>query len=175
MRKLLHDELSQQRSSLEALKNAPRQPVTVLLDNIRSLYNVGSIFRTCDAACVEKLILTGYTPHPPRKEISKTALGAEESVPWEYCKDAVDVVKKLKEQGITICAVEQTDSGRSYDSLTKKDFPICLIVGNEITGVSAELIALCDTAIEIPMHGVKHSLNVAVACGVVVFAAVGVC
>lgn len=171
MRKLRHSDLVE-RTARGAVTRANRHPIIVLLDNIRSLYNVGSIFRTCDAANVEKLILTGYTPHPPRKEISKTALGAEESVPWEYFKSPVEAVATLKNAGVTICAVEQTDESVPYASLTDQHFPICLIVGNEISGVSDELIALADMAIEIPMHGVKHSLNVAVAAGIAIYAAV---
>lgn len=172
MRKLTHDDLVQQRAAADQQPGAPRNRVIVLLDNVRSLYNVGSIFRTCDAARVEKLILTGYTPHPPRKEITKTALGAEDSVPWEYVRDPVEAVRSLKAKGVKICAVEQTDAGRSYTDLAHTDFPICLILGNEIGGVDPALVALADMAIEIPMSGIKHSLNVSVACGVVVFEAV---
>jgi tRNA G18 (ribose-2'-O)-methylase SpoU len=171
-RKLVHAEIAAQRLTNEEAKIIARHPVTVILDNIRSLYNVGSVFRTCDAARVEKLILTGYTPYPPRKEIAKTALGAIESVPWEYCKNAVDAVKALKEKGMTIAVLEQTDNSIPYYTLEKKNFPLCLIVGNEISGVSPELVALADIALEIPMYGVKHSLNVAVACGIAVFEAV---
>ncbi|HET7152210.1 MAG TPA: RNA methyltransferase [Candidatus Kapabacteria bacterium] len=171
-RKLHHAEIAAQRLTNEEAKTIARHPITVVLDNIRSLYNVGSVFRTCDAARVEKLILTGFTPHPPRKEIEKTALGAIESVPWEYHKNAVDAVKELKQRGITIAVLEQTDKSIPYYSLEKKNFPLCLIVGNEISGVDSELVALADVALEIPMYGVKHSLNVAVACGIAVFEAV---
>lgn len=167
MRKLLHDEI--QRHTLETLHHAKKLPVYVLLDSIRSTYNVGSIFRTSDGAMIEKLILCGYTPHPPKKEILKTSLGATESVSWEYIKDPVEAVKKLKADGVKICALELTEGSTPYYRVSDSDFPICLIVGNEITGVKQELLDLCDCALEIPQYGIKQSLNVAVAYGVAIF------
>jgi tRNA G18 (ribose-2'-O)-methylase SpoU len=177
MKKLTHDEITSKRSTLETLHNVKKIPVYVLLNSIRSTYNVGSIFRTSDGAMIDKLYLCGYTPFPPtlqnplsgKKEILKTALGSTESVKWEYVKDPVEVLLKLKNNGIKICALEMTDKSISYSEVKKEDFPLCLVVGNEISGVSQELIDLCDFSIEIPQHGIKHSLNVAVAYGIAIF------
>ncbi len=176
MKKLSHDEIALNRSTLDTLHNVKKLPVTVLLNSIRSNYNVGSIFRTSDGAMIEKLYLCGYTPHPPdknstsgRKEILKTALGSTESVKWEYAKDPKEVILKLKELGIKICALELTNKSKNYYDVSPKDFPLCLIVGNEITGVSQDLIDLCDFSIEIPQYGIKQSLNVAVAYGIAIF------
>jgi len=140
-----------------------------LLDSIRSNYNVGSIFRTSDGVMIEKLFLCGFTPHPPKKEILKTALGSTESVQWEYVKNASEVIKDLKTKGIKICALELTSKSISYYKVENSDLPICLLVGNEITGVSQNLLNLCDFSIEIPQYGIKQSLNVAVAYGVAIF------
>ncbi len=169
MRKLTHDEISQNRSTIETLYKVEKLPVQVVLDNIRSAYNVGSIFRTSDGAMVEKLNLCGYTPFPPQKEVLKTALGSQESVKWEHFDDPKEIVLKLKEEGYKICALEQTDSSFPHYNLNEENFPLCLIVGNEITGVSQELIDLADFSIEIPQYGIKQSLNVAVAYGIAVF------
>lgn len=180
MKKLTHDEISLKRQTLEDLPKINKLPVFVLLNSIRSNYNVGSIFRTSDGVMIKKLYLCGYTPHPPktseskksssgRKEILKTALGSTESVDWEYIKDPVEVIQKLKGQGIKICALELTSKSKKYFDVAKNDFPLCLIVGNEITGVAQELIDLCDFSIEIPQYGIKQSLNVAVAYGIAVF------
>jgi 23S rRNA (guanosine2251-2'-O)-methyltransferase len=127
------------------------------------------MFRTSDGALVGKLLLTGYTPHPPRKEIDKTALGATNTVPWEYYRDPLDAIAQLKSQGITICVLEQTTDARRYHSVTRAEFPLCLVVGNEITGVSPAVIAAADMAIDIPMYGAKQSLNAAVAYGIALF------
>ncbi len=169
MKKLLHAEILGERISTEESKEIERFPVSVMLDNIRSLYNVGSIFRTCDSARVAKLIMCGFTPHPPRKEIEKTALGAVDTVPWQYEQDILKAIKEQKALGIKVIAVELTDKKRDYTSLTADDFPICLVLGNELSGISDEVLAECDDAIEIPMHGVKHSLNVGVAAGITIF------
>jgi tRNA G18 (ribose-2'-O)-methylase SpoU len=169
MKKLTHDEISANRSSLENIALIDKLPVYVILNSIRSSYNVGSIFRTSDGAMIKKLFLCGYTPHPPKKEILKTALGATESVEWEYVKDAITLVKKLKNDGVKICALEQTDKSISYSEIDAGTFPVALIVGNEISGVSQELIDLCDFSIEIPQYGIKQSLNVAVAYGISIF------
>jgi tRNA G18 (ribose-2'-O)-methylase SpoU len=172
IRKLRHEEIV--RPSLAELPATPRFPVTLIMDNVRSLYNVGSIFRSCDGAFIEKIYLCGFTPYPPRKEISKTALGATESVPWQYVWDIKEVLHYLREQKMTIAALEHTDQSISCFDLTAELFPMAIIVGNEITGLSAEAIALCDMAIEIPMHGIKQSLNVAVAAGIILFECVRV-
>ncbi len=169
MRKLTHNEISQKRLPPADLALAARFPITVLLDNIRSLYNVGSIFRTADGARVERLILCGYTPHPPRKEIDKTALGAAATVPWEYRRDPLEAIADLRRKGFRICALEHTDASVPYDSAAKDWFPLCLVVGNELTGVSPAIIAAADLAIEIPMFGTKQSLNAAVAFGIAAF------
>ncbi|MEO8399046.1 MAG: RNA methyltransferase [Ignavibacteriaceae bacterium] len=176
MKKLTHEEISKNRSTLETLNKVKKLPVYVILNSIRSTYNVGSIFRTSDGAMIKKLYLCGYTPHPEKdslksgkKEILKTALGATESVDWEFVKDPKQVVLKLKKDGVKICALELTNKSRFYYEVSKPDFPLCLIIGNEITGVSQELIDLCDFSIEIPQHGIKQSLNVAVAYGIAIF------
>ncbi len=168
-KKLTHDEITENRSTLETLDKVKKAPVYVILDNIRSSYNVGSIFRTSDGAQISKLYLSGYTPTPENKEVLKTALGSTESVPWQHTKDPVNLVRELKNKGIKICALELTDSSIPHYSLTSGDMPLCLIAGNEITGVSQELIDECDFTIEIPQYGIKQSLNVAVAYGIAVF------
>jgi tRNA G18 (ribose-2'-O)-methylase SpoU len=169
MRKLTHDEIAKRRFSSKELASMERSPIYVLLDSVRSLYNVGSIFRTSDGARIAKLILCGFTPYPPRKEIEKTALGATESVPWEYVSDPISAVQSLRDRGIRICVLEHTDKSLPYHTLTKADYPLCLIVGNEVTGVSQQLIDAADFGIEIPMFGTKQSLNVSVAYGIAVF------
>jgi len=169
MKKLSHEEISLNRATLEKLDNVKKMPVYVLLNSIRSSYNVGSIFRTSDGVMIEKLFLCGYTPTPEKKEVIKTALGSQNSVNWEYVKDAREVINRLKNQGVKICALELTDKSVSYYNVSKSDFPLCLIVGNEISGVSQELIDMCDFSIEIPQFGIKQSLNVAVAYGIAVF------
>ena len=169
MRKLTHAEISIKRLPVEQVENATRAPLIVLVDNVRSLYNVGSIFRTSDGAMIEKLILAGFTPQPPRKEIEKTALGSTKSVPWEYTKHPIETIQRLKERSYKICCLELTDKSINYNDIKISDFPICLVIGNEINGVSKEIIELCDLAIEIPMYGIKQSLNVAVAYGIAVF------
>lgn len=169
MKKLSHFEIQSRRLSLENLWQAKKFPVVVLLDNIRSMYNVGSIFRTSDAIMIQKLYLTGYTPTPEKKEVKKTALGSTESVEWEYYENPIELIKKLKSEGFKIVALEITDSSIPYTKVKKEDFPLCLIIGNEITGVQASLLDLCDFAIEIPMYGIKHSLNVAVAYGITIY------
>lgn len=165
MRKLSHQEiLTRQKSKL----GEPFLPLSVVLNNIRSLYNVGSIFRTADGAGVEKLWLCGITGYPPRADISKTALGAETRIPWEYHANAAEVIKQLKQKKYEIVFLEQTAGAIDYNDFKPKG-PVCLVMGNEITGVSDELLALCDTAIEIEMNGLKNSLNVAVAFGIAAY------
>lgn len=139
--------------------------IVLLAHSVRSLWNVGSLFRTADSFAIEKIFLTGYTASPPRREISKTALGAEETVPWEKAEDPTQVIAKLKKQGFTIVALEQA---RGAKDLKKYEPPlkVCLIVGHEVLGVPKELLKLCDAVVHIPMHGSKESLNVAVAAGI---------
>ncbi len=169
MKKLTHAEISQKRIPLEHISRASRVPLIGVVDNVRSLYNVGSLFRTSDGAMIEKLVLTGFTPHPPRKEIEKTALGSTSSIPWEFRKNASEFLLELKNKGYTICCLELTDSSIPYYDIAKSEFPLCLVVGNEIAGVSKEILDLSDVAIEIPMFGTKQSLNVAVAYGIALF------
>jgi tRNA G18 (ribose-2'-O)-methylase SpoU len=166
MKKIIQPDKFISSGETEPARN-PR-PVSVLLDNIRSLYNVGSIFRTSDAAGIEKIYLCGITGSPPRAEIHKAALGAETVVPWEHEEDALRVIKNLKASGYRIVVLEHTDSGNDY-STAEYQFPLCLVIGHEITGVSDAIVAEADAAIEIPMAGMKQSLNVAVAYGIAVF------
>jgi len=168
-RKLTHDEIASRRLTKTQIHDGDRLPIYGMLDNIRSLYNVGSMFRTSDGALISKLYLTGYTPTPPRKEIDKTALGSTETVPWEYFRTPLEAVAAMKALGVRVCALEHTSGSLPYYDLTKRDFPICLVVGNEIRGVSREVIHAADCAIEIPMFGTKQSLNAAVAYGIALF------
>ena len=169
MRKLTHEEISLKRTALEDIPSRHRLPLYAIVDNVRSLYNVGSIFRSSDGALIERLFLVVFTPHPPRKEIDKTALGATKTVPWEFHKDPMEVITWLKKEKIKICALELAAESKPYFQLKKEDFPLCLVVGNEITGVSKEIMQEANMSIEIPMFGNKQSLNVAVAFGIVVY------
>jgi len=169
VRKLTHDEISRQRVAAGALQNARRNPIFGVLDNIRSLYNVGSIFRSSDGGLIRGLYLCGFTPHPPRKEIEKTALGATDTVPWRYFADPLEAVDNLRRQGVRVCVLELTSSGVPYYRVKQSDFPVALIVGNEINGVSSRVVAAADMALEIPMYGTKQSLNAAVAYGIALF------
>ena len=168
MTKLTYEQiLALRKSEAEALAGG-RHPVIGVLEDIRSLYNVGSCFRTADAMLLQELVLTGYTPAPPRAEISKTALGAERAVPWRKVDDPAVAIEDLRADGCRIWALELTDASTPLTELTADDLaaPIALVVGNEIGGVRAATLELCDRAVSIPMHGVKHSLNVAVAFGI---------
>ncbi len=152
----------------------PKKEIYLVLHNIRSLHNVGSVFRTADASGVKKIYLTGYTPAPTdrfgkvRPEIHKTALGAEKFVKWEHCKKISALFKKLKKQKIRLIAVEQNNKAINYKKF-KPYYPILLIFGNEVRGLSKNILAKCDKIIEIPMHGKKESLNVSVAAGIILF------
>lgn len=143
-------------------------PISVLLDNVRSSYNVGSFFRTCDGAGISKLYLTGYTPHPPRRDITKTALGAEASVPFEHAPDPMPVIDRLKAQGVAIVAVETGVQSVPFADFSYP-FPCCLVFGNEVEGIRDELLAQCDARVAIPMRGIKGSLNVVVSAGIVLY------
>ena len=169
MRKLNHSEITASRLRREDTASAPRIPIIGLLENIRSLYNVGSIFRTSDGAFIEGLWLAGFTPHPPRPEIAKTALGATETVPWRHFTNPLDAVQEARGRGMKICLLEHTTESRLYTSILPSEFPLCLVVGNELTGIAPEVVASADCAIEIPMHGTKQSLNAAVAYGIALF------
>ena len=169
LRKLSHEELLARSVPPGEAHTRERTPVSGMLDNIRSLYNVGSMFRTSDGAFIRTLYLCGYTPAPPRSEISKTSLGATESVPWSHHRDPLQAVAEARGQGMTICVLEHTTNSVPVFTLTKDVFPVCLVVGNDLTGVSREVIDKADIAVEIPMYGVKQSLNAAVAYGVALF------
>ncbi|MCL5020888.1 MAG: TrmH family RNA methyltransferase [Bacteroidetes bacterium] len=169
MHKLTHSELSAKRLSVGEAISAERSPIYGLLENVRSLYNVGSIFRTSDAILLSRLYLTGFTPYPPRPEISKTALGAVESVPWSYHRKPIDAIEEIKSKGIKFILLEQTRDGIPIWELPKDIFPVCVAVGNEIGGITKDVVDAADIAVEIPMKGVKHSLNVAVAYGIAVY------
>ena len=165
MQKLSHEEIVNRQV---AMVEKPRLPVVVVLNNIRSLHNVGTIFRTADGAGVQKIWLCGITGYPPQGGITKTALGAENHVPWEYGEDILAVVRKLKAEGYQLVLLEQMKGSVSHD-LFKPKFPVCLVVGNEIQGVNESLGSVAYASIEIEMHGIKNSLNVAVAFGVSVY------
>ncbi len=143
-------------------------PVTILLDNVRSMYNVGSFFRTGDAARIEKLCLCGITSYPPKHAISKTALGAEETVRWQHSWEPAPMVREMRERGYEIAAVETTVHAVDLFDWTPR-FPVCVVFGHEVDGIRPEVSELCDTHVRIPMLGVKHSLNVATAGGVVIY------
>ena len=143
-------------------------PVAVLLDNVRSLYNVGAFFRTADAAGVEKLYLCGITGRPPKRAISKTALGAEDTVRWEHHWEPLPLIGELRQRGYELAAVETTVHAVDLFEWTPR-FPVCIVFGHEVEGIRSEISELCDTHIRIPMLGAKHSLNVATAGGVVIY------
>lgn len=172
MRKLTYQEIFASRPTLAELSKSEQFPLYTLCENIRSLYNVGSIFRTSDAVRLKKLYLTGYTGYPPRKEIDKTALGAVDSVNWEHLENPINAVKKLKAKNIPLIALEHTSDSIPYNEFDFT-FPFCLMLGNEVDGLSEELISEADAAVEIPMFGLKQSLNVSVAYGIVIFHALG--
>ncbi|WP_295337963.1 RNA methyltransferase [Flavobacterium sp.] len=168
MRKLENKEL--ERKSVTDFKQAEKTPIIILLDDIRSLHNIGSVFRTADAFLIEKIYLCGITATPPHKEIHKTALGATETVAWEYHKNVTDVITQLKEDGVQVFAVEQVENAVFLQNFKiQKDTKYALVFGNEVYGVSQEAIALCDGSIEIPQLGTKHSLNISVSTGIVVW------
>jgi len=165
MRKFTHHEIVQRQSQKMRER---RLPFCVLLNNIRSLHNVGAIFRTADGVGIEKIWLCGITGYPPRSEITKTALGAEKRIPWEYKKEATTVLAQLKKANYQIIFLEQMEESIPYQKFRPK-VPCCLVMGNEITGVEEKLLPFGDAAIEIEMVGIKNSLNVAVAFGIVAY------
>lgn len=159
-----------ERVSEEAFKQQKKFPVTVILNDIRSLNNIGSFFRTADAFNVEKIYLCGITANPPHRDIQKTALGATETVVWEYRQSISDLVKELKNEGITICSIEQTEKTTFLQDVPNlKEDKFALIFGNEVNGVDQDVIDLSDYILEIPQFGTKHSLNVSVCAGVVLW------
>jgi tRNA G18 (ribose-2'-O)-methylase SpoU len=167
MRKLKITELH--RISPEEFRNANKIPLVVVLDNVRSLHNVGSVFRTSDAFRVQAVYLCGITAPPPQPEIHKTALGAENTVDWKYFKNTLDAVHELKRQHYTIAAIEQAENSLSPEAIPNGKPAYAIILGNEVHGVSQEVMNLCDCCIEIPQFGTKHSLNVSVAAGIIIW------
>ena len=168
MRKLKLQELN--RLDVEGYKASAKVSVVVILDNIRSAINVGSVFRSSDAFAIERIILVGFTATPPSREITKTAIGATSSVDWTHVDDITDTLLQLKRNWYTITSIEQTDSSVSLlDWDIKPDQKLAIVMGNEVDGVSDEALALSDVAIEIPQYGTKHSLNVSVCTGVVLW------
>ena len=168
MRKLENEEL--ERKSVSDFKQAIKTPIIIILDDVRSLHNIGSVFRTADAFLIEKIYLCGITAIPPNKEIHKTALGATETVTWEYQKEISEVIKNLKKDNFSIFAIEQVENAIFLQNFqVEKHIKYALVFGNEVYGVSQKAIELCDGSIEIPQLGTKHSLNISVSAGIVIW------
>lgn len=168
MRKLKNSELN--RLSIFDFKKTTKAPLIIVLDNIRSLNNIGSIFRTCDAFLIKKIYLCGITAVPPHKDIHKTALGSTESVDWQYVENTMDVINELKKDNIKIISIEQADHATMlHDFMPSKKTVYALIFGNEVKGVDQQIVNASDSVIEIPQFGTKHSLNISVSAGVVIW------
>ncbi|QQD11719.1 RNA methyltransferase [Sphingobacterium sp. UDSM-2020] len=166
MQKLSMDQL--QRADVETFKNQEKTAITLVLDNVRSMHNVGSAFRTADGFAIEKIFLCGITATPPHREIEKTALGATQTIPWEHVEETMEAIKTLKELGYTIIAIEQAENSVLLQNfIPAKDAKYALIFGNEVNGVDEEVMTLVDYCIEIPQFGTKHSFNVSVTIGIV--------
>jgi len=157
------------RKSVEDFKLADKKPLVVVMDNIRSMHNVGSVFRTADAFLISGICLCGFTPQPPHRDIHKTALGATDSVDWLYYEQTVDAVLALKKRGYKVLAIEQTEGSILLNAYIHDHSPTAFVFGNEVDGVSDEVIQVCDGVIEIPQWGMKHSLNISVAAAVVLW------
>lgn len=158
------------RISISEFRISDKTPLTIVLDNIRSLNNIGSVFRTADAFLIEKIILCGITATPPHPDIHKTALGAEDSVSWSYTNTTSEAIKKLKDEGYTICALEQVTGSIMLNELeVSRSRKYALILGNEVKGVAQDIVDISDICIEIPQYGTKHSLNVSIAAGIVIW------
>ena len=171
MRKLTMEELN--RKSVDEFKGSEKNSVIAVLENIRSAYNVGSVFRTADAFLIESIFITGYTAKPPHKEISKTALGAQDSVDWKYFGTTRAAIEHLKKDHYKVYVVEQVTESISLENISDLGADkIAFIFGNEVTGVDEEIVSSCDGCIEIPQFGIKHSLNISVAAGIVLWEAV---
>ncbi|GGK12295.1 RNA methyltransferase [Yeosuana aromativorans] len=168
MRKLKNSELD--RLSVDDFKSVAKTPLIIVLDNIRSLNNIGSVFRTSDAFLVEKIYLCGITATPPHKDIHKTALGSTETVAWEYAENTLDLVEKLKSNGVKICSIEQAENATMLnDFIPEQQTTYALVFGNEVKGVAQKVVSASDMVIEIPQFGTKHSLNISVSAGVVIW------
>ena len=167
-RKLKNSEL--ERLDISEFKVAQKTPITIVLDNIRSLNNIGSVFRTSDAFLIEKIYLCGITAQPPHNDIRKTALGSTETVDWEYHEHTLNVIKTLQSKGTKVCAIEQAENATMLHNFTPQpDTKYAFVFGNEVKGVSQDVVNTSDTVIEIPQYGTKHSLNISVSCGVVIW------
>lgn len=165
MRKLKNNELG--RKNVAEFKDAAKTPIIVILDNIRSANNVGSVFRSSDAFLIEKIYLCGITATPPNKDIQRTALGATDSVDWEYDEDTLSVIKKLQNEGVFVASIEQAEKAVMLNDFTPEtNKKIAIVMGNEVKGVQQEVVNASDTCIEIPQLGTKHSLNISVTCGI---------
>ena len=167
MKKLTMDELN--RISVEEYKQAEKTPIVVVLDNVRSMNNIGSVFRTADAFRIEKIYLCGITATPPHRDIHKTALGAENSVDWEYVEETLDCVKRLNDEGYAVYSVEQAEGSVMLQDFKADGRKTAVVFGNEIDGVDQAVVDACDGCIEIPQFGTKHSLNVSVTAGIVMW------
>ena len=168
MRKLKNSELD--RLSIDEFKQSEKTKLIVILDNIRSLNNIGSVFRTSDAFLIEKIYLCGITATPPHKDIHKTALGSTDTVAWEYAENAIDIINKLQTNNVKVLAIEQAENATMLDNFKPEPNTVYAVVfGNEVKGVSQEVVSASDTVIEIPQYGTKHSLNISVSCGVVLW------
>lgn len=169
MRKLKNSELN--RKNIQEYKESDKTPLIVILDNIRSLNNIGSVFRTSDAFLVEKIYLCGITATPPHKDIHKTALGATDSVDWEYVENTIDVVEKLKSENVDVISIEQAENAIMLDDFKTQggNKKYAIVFGNEVKGVQQEIVDASNSVIEIPQHGTKHSLNISVSAGVVIW------
>jgi 23S rRNA (guanosine2251-2'-O)-methyltransferase len=168
MRKLKNSELD--RLSVDDFKSVTKTPLIIILDNIRSLNNIGSVFRTSDAFLIEKIYLCGITATPPHKDIHKTALGSTDTVDWEYVENTIELVKNLKDEGVKVLAIEQAENATMLNEFRPEaNTTYALVFGNEVKGVSQNVVSLSDVVIEIPQYGTKHSLNISVSAGVVIW------
>jgi len=168
MRKLKNEEL--ERLDVSEFKTAKKSPIIIILDNIRSLNNIGSVFRTSDAFLIEKIYLCGITAQPPHNDIRKTALGSTETVDWEYVEHTLDIIEKLKAENVNICSIEQAENATMLNNFKpQSNEKYAFVFGNEVKGVAQDVVDASDVVIEIPQYGTKHSLNISVSCGVVVW------
>jgi len=168
MRKLKNEEL--ERLEVSEFKTAEKSPIIIILDNIRSLNNIGSVFRTSDAFLIEKIYLCGITAQPPHNDIRKTALGSTETVDWEYAENTLDVIKKLKAEDVNICSIEQAENATMLNNFKPQpNEKYAFVFGNEVKGVAQDVVDASNLVIEIPQYGTKHSLNISVSCGVVIW------
>ncbi|OUS14224.1 RNA methyltransferase [Nonlabens dokdonensis] len=168
MRKLLNEELT--RLTNDEFKKSDKTPLVIVLDNVRSLNNIGSVFRSADAYLIEKIYLCGITAQPPHKDIRKTALGATETIEWQYVEDTLELVHNLNSEGYLTCAIEQAENSKSlHNFIPAKNQKVAIILGNEVKGVQQEVVNACKETIELEQYGTKHSLNISVCAGIVMY------